>query len=484
MRSRLGVLALASALSACVVGPKYNPPVMPVPPAFERLTPGLDPAEPVARFWTRFDDALLNRLMERALTDNHDVRLAVARLHEARALRKETRFDRWPTVEAGGGYTKSKLSADQSPGSSASERRSALYDAGFDATWELDLFGRVRRAVEARSAAAQAAEFDVRAVQVSVAGELAATYFELRGLQGQLAVLRRNLENQRATLDMTRARLDAGRGTEFDAERARAQVELTAAGIPLLEASASAAAHRLAVLTGQMPGALLAELQPASELPAWPDVTAIGSPETLLRRRPDVQAAERRLASQTALVGVAVADLFPRVAFSASLGRSASDVGDLDDNAASTYRFGPSITWPALNLGRVKARVRASRARTDQALAFYEQTVLRAIEETENALVTSQRARERAEHLAQAAQASERAAELARLRFEGGVSDFLQVLDAERTLLEAQDRTAASRTAATTALVAVYKALAGGWASAEAGSAAPAATSTSAGDRP
>ncbi len=469
MRNRLGVMALASAFSACVVGPKYNPPVMPVPPAFETQgQPGLEPAEPLARFWTRFDDALLNGLMERTLQANHDVRLAMARLQEARALRKETRFDRWPTVEAGGGYTKSKQSTDQSPGSSASERRSALYDAGFDATWELDLFGRVRRAVEARTAAAQAAEFDVRAVQVSIAGELARTYFELRGVQGQLDVLRRNLENQRATFGMTQARLDAGRGTEFDAARARAQVELTAASIPLLEAAAATAAHRIAVLTGQLPSALLAQLRPATGLPAWPDVTAIGSPEALLRRRPDVQAAERRLASQTALVGVAVADLFPRVAFSASLGRSASDVGDLSDSDASTYRFGPSITWPALNLGRVKARVRASRARTDQVLALYEQTVLGAIEETENALVASLRARERAEHLEQAAQASERAAELARLRFEGGVSDFLQVLDAERTLLEAQDRLAASRTAATTALVAVYKALAGGWAEVDA----------------
>lgn len=465
MRKGLGVSIVALAVSGCVVGPRYNPPVMPAPPAFaSQAQPGLDPAEPLARFWTRFDDALLNRLMEAALAANHDVRLAAARLQEARALRRETRFDRWPTVEAGAGYTKSKQSTDQSPGSSESERRSALYDAGFDATWELDLFGRVRRAVEARTAASQAAEFDLRAVQVSVVGELARTYFELRGLQGQLAVLRRNLENQRATLDMTHARLEAGRGTEFDAERARAQVELTAASIPGLEAAAATAAHRVAVLTGQLPAALLAELQPAVELPAWPEVTTIGSPETLLRRRPDVQAAERRLASQTALVGVAVADLFPRVAFSASVGRSADDIGALDGSDASRYRFGPSITWPALNLGRVRARVRASRARTDQALAFYEQTVLQAIEETENALVTSLRARERAEHLALAAQASERAAELARLRFEGGVSDFLQVLDAERTLLEAQDRLAASRTAATTALVAVYKALAGGWA--------------------
>ncbi len=458
------MIALAVSAAGCVVGPRYKPPQTSVDPTFTQANAGgYAVGEPVGPFWTVFADARLAKLIDEALTANHDVRIAAARLREARALRRESKFDRWPTTAVSGGYTRAKVSEGQAPGLDEDARTTGLYDVGFDAGWELDLFGRVRRAVDARTAAAEAAAFDARAVQVSVSAEIARSYFELRSFQRQLDVARQNAENQRQTLDITQVRLDAGRGTALDTERARAQLSSTLATIPSLEAAIAASAHRIAVLTGRQPAALVADLTQAADVPTLPATVDVGSPETLLRRRPDIQSAERILAAQTALVGVAVADLFPKVTFSARLGVNGETPADAFGSGGAAYAFGPSITWPAFNLGRVRARIRASEARADETLARYEQTVLLAIEEVETSLVAFERARARREQLIEAAQASERAADLARVRFEGGLSDFLQVLDAERTRLAAQDLVARSLAETSTSLVAVYKALGGGW---------------------
>lgn len=458
----LTLAAAASLLTACAVGPDYRPPETPVAVAFGAQA-GYAAAEPVAEFWRGFDDPQLGRLVEGALAANTDLRAAVARVEQARAIARLSRHDLLPSVTAGAGYTETRASAVQAPGVPREQRDGEFHEAGLDAFWELDLFGRVRRGVEASRADAQALAADLRALQVSVAAEVARAYFELRGLQEQLRVARVNADNQAASLDLVQARLDAGRGTDFDVARARGQLEFTRSRIPALEAALQATAHRLAVLNGREPAGLLAELAGARPLPALPESVAVGTPAELLRRRPDILGAERRLAAATARIGVATADLFPRVTFNGTLGVAAADLGDLFTRDSQAYAFGPAIGWAFLDLGRVRARIAASDAGAGAQLALYEGTVLRALEESENALIGYAHARQEAGHLAESAAANTRAAALARLRFEGGAADFLHVLDAERSRLDAEDRLAQSQTRTATALVAVYKAVSGGW---------------------
>ena len=304
---------------------------------------------------------------------------------------------------------------------------------------------------------------DLAALQVSVVAELAQAYFELRGRQAQLAVARGNAENQRSSSELVGTWLEAGRGTELDTARADAQLESTLARIPALEAEVAATMHRIAVLTGRAPDALVAELKAAQPLPMLQDPVAAGLPADLLRRRPDVAAAEHRLEAATARIGVATADLFPRFTLGGLIGSQAASSGDLFERDSETRFLALGVDWSFLDVGRVRARLAAAEAGADEHLARYQQTVLRALEETETALARYRHARSEHTHLSAAALASARGAELARLRFEGGLVDFLQVLDAERTRLEAEDRLAQSQARTANALVAVYRALAGGW---------------------
>jgi outer membrane protein, multidrug efflux system len=315
--------------------------------------------------------------------------------------------------------------------------------------------------VQARGALVGAAEEDLRNIRVSLAAELARFYFELRGAQDQLAVAQRNGENQRRTLELTRQRLDAGRGTAFDTERAQAQLSTTLATIPGLESQVAAAQYRLGVLVGRPPAEVARELEQAAPLPTLPVTVAVASPDSLIRRRPDVSSAERRVAAEHSFVGAARAEYFPRLDLGGTAGFTSADFGDLGGDGTFRYTVGPVITWPLLNLGRVKARVDQASALEAEARAQYNQTVLLALEEVEATLVSYRTSLSRVERLGEAAQASARASELARLRFTGGVADFLQVLDAERTQLEAEDQLARSRTEASTAYAALYKALGG-----------------------
>jgi multidrug efflux system outer membrane protein len=278
-----------------------------------------------------------------------------------------------------------------------------------------------------------------------------------------LAVARKNAENQTQTLEITRIRLENGRGTELDTSRAQAQLDSTRAIIPPIESAIFRAIHRLGVLTGQLPDALTKELEQPVQMPKIPELIQIGNPEELLRRRSDIRIAERTLAAATALVGVATADLFPRVTFVGTISLEASTLSGLGAAGSDTYSAGPRISWAALDLGRVYARIKAADASAEASLAQYEQTVLNALEETENALVNYNRERARRALLTTAAKASERAHQLAHLRFQEGVTDFLTVLDTEQRLLQDQDRLAQSETATATALAALYKALGGGW---------------------
>jgi multidrug efflux system outer membrane protein len=454
----------AAGLAGCAAGPDYRAPEPEAGPAFVHAgADGFKPGGIDSLWWRRFDDPLLAELVELTVKNNRDLKVAEANLREARALFLEAGLELLPTVTAQARHTDQKRSLDALNRRTFAPPGLSLYNIGFDATWEIDIFGRLRRNVEARGADIETVEADRRDLIVSLIAEVARNYFELRGHQNQMAVARRNAENQAHTLELTQVRLDAGVGTELDTARAKAQLDTTLATIPPIEAQIFQAIHRLGVLTGQPPAALSRTLSDPRPLPPPPDLVKIGNPTELLRRRPDLRAAERSLAAATALIGVATADLYPRVVFNGSVSLESRTLGGLGATGSDAYSFGPRITWAFLDLGQVRARIRAADARAEASLAQFEQAVLTALEETENALVNYSRQRARTALLASAADASEKAHQLAHLRFEDGVADFLTVLDAERRLLEDQRQLAQSRTATATTLVALYKALGGGW---------------------
>src|SRR5882757_4302549 len=458
------VVGAAAALSACAVGPNYHRPVTPVPPQFANLgQPGFNGADVEAKFWTLFNDPKLDKLVNDALAANKDLQRARANLRASRAARRLAGFDLFPTVTAAGSYSHARESRNQLPAFISEDRTLDSVDVGFDAFWELDFFGRVRRGIQAARAEEQASVASLRDAQVTVTAEVARNYFVLRGLQEQLAVAVRNADNQTQTLRVTQARLEAGRGTELDSARAEAQLKTTLASIPLLESSIATTIYRLSVLTGRLPDALTTDLQVAEPLRELPALNAVGDPATLLRRRPDIRVAERSLAASTARIGVAIGDLFPKVTFTGSIGYNAATFRGIGKTGSDTYSVGPGISWAAFDLGRVGARIKIAHAQADADLAAYEASVLGALEETEGALVTYGRAQSRRDLLTQAATASERASDLARQRFQGGLTDFVNVLEAERDALSVQDSLAQSRTQTATSLVAVYKALGGGW---------------------
>jgi outer membrane protein, multidrug efflux system len=469
-------ICLTFLLNACASTAAYRSPEVRIPTAFrERLDSLAPPAHPstnavpvaaadtavVGEYWRSLGDTTLIRLLQEALGANLDVRVAEARIRGARASRLEASLDFVPTVTAAAGYTRQRIAGASFPIGGGGFPDQDIWDAGFDASWELDVFGRIRRGVQARGALVGAAEEDLRNVRVSLAAELARVYFELRGAQEQLAVAQRNGVNQRRTLELTRERLEGGRGTAFDTERAQAQLSLTLASIPPLEASVAAAQYRLGVLVGRPPAAVAGELDSIAPMPPMPATVAVSAPDTLIRGRPDVAAAERRVAAEHAFVGAATADYLPRLNVGGSAGFTSDELGDLGGDGTFRYAVGPFVTWPFLNLGRVKARAELARSLEAEARAQYDQTVLQALEDVESSLVVYRTALGRVQQVREAAEASARAADLARLRFTGGVADFLQVLDAERTQLETENQLAQARTGASTAYAALYKALGG-----------------------
>lgn len=461
---RKWAVAAVILLTGCAVGPNYRRPDTPLDSHFANAgEPGFAQSDTVEQYWTSFSDPVLNDLVADALAHNKDLSAAEANLRAARAVRRLAGFDQFPTVNLAASYTHNLDSQEQLPGVDMHDREFDAAQAGFDGLWELDLFGRVRRNVEAARADVGAAAATLQDARVSVIAEVARDYFILRGLQDQLALTQRNADNQFSSLKLTRTRLEAGRGNELDTSRAEAQWQTTVASIPSLQSTIATTSYRLSVLTGRQPTALSANLSSMAPLPALPPLNAIGTPEQLLRRRPDVRVAERRLAGATARVGVAVGDLFPKVTLVGQVGYFAPTFGDFGQSEARFFSVGPSISWAAFDIGRVRARIGSAKAQTDAALAAYEGAVLGALEDTEGALISYGRAQSRRDALQVAATASDKASDLARKRFEGGLIDFLEVLDAERTALSAELLLSQSRTDAATSLIAVYKALGAGW---------------------
>jgi len=426
----------------------------------------------LAQWWSTFNDPLLTTLISRAVASNLDLRLAVARIREARAVRGVVAPDSQPQVAASGAYTRIRrstntivLPTDPASASLANlfERDSDLFQIGFDARWELDLFGGVRRAVEAAQADIDAALAEHQTVLVSLLGEVARNYLELRGAQAQLAITRDNLAAQQDTLNLSRVRFQAGLSNELDVVRAEAQVATTVSQLPALESQARQTIHRLGVLLGQEPGSLSAELASTAPLPPPAPEIAVGLPVDLLQRRPDIRHAERALAAATARVGVATADLYPRLALTGILGLQSMQLSDLPQTASQFWAFAPSIRWPIFDAGRIRANIHVQDARQEQALVRYEQTVLTALEDVENALAAYSQEQVRQRSLAAAVEAQRHAVALANELYTKGLSDFLNVLDAQRSLLAAESQRVQSNTALSSHVVALYKALGGGW---------------------
>ena len=432
MRKSIVLLAALAWLSGCAVGPDYQPVEPDAPERFLEAPQASAGSADEQRFWAGFEDPMLAGLIQQTLDANRDLRAALARYQRAEALLRGSRAEQLPSVGVSASAAEQHLADVERTPPGAGDDRVELYQAAAGLSWELDLFG-----------------------------QLATSYFELRGLQQQLLVARSNVDNQRQSLEIVRSRVNAGRGTAFDEVRAIAQLEATRAVIPDLQAAVRGRMFRIAVLTGQNPAALVDELAPPAPLPESLPVIPVGSPGEVLRRRPDIRAAERRLAAASARIGVATADLFPSFSLDALIGSVASDSGDLFSAGAESRRVALGVDWTFLDFGRVRSRIDAADADSRAALANYEQTVLLALEETETQLVRYARSRERSERLGAATDAAGEAAELARTRYRQGFIGFFEVLAAEQELIDTRDALIESRTAETLAMVNIYRALAG-----------------------
>ncbi|WP_116799691.1 efflux transporter outer membrane subunit [Pseudomonas syringae] len=450
---------LVMALAACAVGPDYQAPVT-APAKLASAAQGNYDRSKVDRvWWQQFEDPTLNKLVARSLDGNRDLRVAFARLKSARAIRDDVANDVMPVVTS---RASSDIGKGQQPGITERRVNSERYDLGLDMAWEVDLFGRIQRQLEASDADQDAAEANLYQLQVTLIAEVVDAYGQLRGAQLREAIARDNLKNQQSSQDVTTQLRDAGVGNELDVVRAEARLAAVEATVPQLQAEQARQRNRIATLLGERPENLSVDLSP-SKLPALAKALPIGDPTQVLRNRPDIRAAERQLAASTARIGVATADLFPRVSLSGFLGFTAGRGSQIGSSAARAWSLGPSITWAAFDLGSVRAQIRSADADAEGALANYEQQVLLALEESENAFSDYDKRQQRLVSLMRQSDASRSAARLASVQYREGTADFLVLLDAERERLAAEDAQAQAEIELYRGIVAIYKALGGGW---------------------
>lgn len=445
------------------MGPQYTPPQLTPPERWTRVDDArFDSTRraELAEWWRQLHDPALSALVEAALTANYDLKRALASVREARARRLLASAEYFPTLSLS--VDASRAKAGRRTGGSGGGT-SELYSAGFDASWEPDVFGGVRRGVEAAQADLEASEASFDDARVSLTAEVALNYVELRAFQARLGIARVNLDTQTETFRITEWRAQAGLVGALDVEQARASLEQTRAQIPILETGRVQAEHRLAVLIGQAPAALAEQLAIPAAIPSTPDRVAIGIPADTLRQRPDVRVAERRLAAQTARIGQSEAARYPSLALSGSIGLEAFTLSGLGASGAAAQTIAARIAQVIFDAGRLREQVEIQSALAAQALAAYEGAVLTALEDVENALVALARSRERAAALRTAADAARNAALLARQRYESGLIDFLTVLDTQRTVLSIEDNLASTEADSASALIQLYKALGGGW---------------------
>lgn len=445
-----------------MVGENYRPPDIILPSRWSAAASDLRvPAKTdqrLAHWWTQLADPQLDGLIERALGNNLDLKLAQARLRQARASRQLAVAGSLPTVSASGGASRSKSSE-----AVAAQGPRTLYEAGFDAAWELDLFGGKRRGIEAATADLAASQADLDDVRVSLVAEIARNYVELRAFQRRVAIARDNLASQDETLQITEWRYQAGLARASEVEQARTSREQTRASIPDLQVSLAAAEHRIAVLLGRNPGELQEQLAATKELPSVPASVATGIPADVLRQRPDLIAAERTLAAETARIGQKLAQRFPSLTLSGSFGWQAYSLGALGGAGSIARALGATLAATLFDGGRLRSEVEIQSAVQEQALQSYQSSVLSALEEVENALTGYAAARERVDARRAAAESARTAAELSRNLYQSGLADFQQVLETQRTQLSAEDALALADATLRTTLITLYKALGGGW---------------------
>ena len=452
------------AFSGCMVGPNYERPVVEVPDVWQEAATAkvTDGEAPLQTWWTVFDDPKLTDLIDRAQASNLDLQQAIWRIQESRALRGVAKGGLLPGVQGTGDASREDPSENQVIIEEFADPQNN-FSLGVDATWELDVFGRVRRTIEVADARLGASVEDYRDVLVTLLADVAFNYLELRTLQLRLNYAAANVLAQRETLQITVDRFDAGLVSQLDITQAESNLASTEARIPPLRAGQTAALNRLAVLLGASPGVLDGELNAPDDIPVPPDEVTIGLPAELLRQRPDVRRAERQLAAATAQIGVETANLYPRFSLFGFLGIGATDIGDLFSTSSGTWGIGLPIRWNIWQGGRIRSSIKATEARTEQALLFYEQSVLLALEEVENTMVAYEQERLRRDKLVEATDASERSVELVRTQYMAGLTNFQNVLDTQRSLFNQQDQLAASEGELVQNLVALYKSVGGGW---------------------
>jgi len=422
------------------------------------LTADLPKPETLAQWWRALNDAELSNLEERAVKGNLDLKKALSRIHEARALRGISKAGLFPTLDASASATNFRTSE-----SSSSFEENKLYSAGFDAGWELDVFGGVRRSVEAAQANLEATLEDLYDVLVSLLAEVALNYVEVRTFQTALTVTETNITSQEETYELNRSRYQAGIINELAVQQSLYNLERTRSLIPAMETGLEAAKNRLAVLLGEKPGAVHGELAERKPIPVPPVTVAVGVPAETMRHRPDIRRAERNLAAQTARIGVATADLYPKFRLLGTVGLESISTGNLFTGHSRTWSISPGVSWNIFHGGAIRQNIKVHSARQEQALIQYESAVLKAQEEVENVLVAYAKEQRRRESLAAATSAAQTAVGLAQDQYKVGLVDFSNVLDAQRSLLSFQDQLAQSDGAVTSNLVRLYKALGGGW---------------------
>jgi outer membrane protein, multidrug efflux system len=457
-------------LAGCAVGPNYKRPQVAVPQQWTVAPARGTSTKPAAKdeWWASFQDPELNSLIERAVSRNLDLKLALERVQEARAARGIARSGYFPSVDAAASSTRNRQRVIAAP---SGQRTSPAFvpieynnfQGALGASWELDVFGGIRRGVRAATADVVAAEENRRDVLVILLGDVGRAYAQLRGFQRRLEIANKNIKTQQDTLDLTTARAKAGLATELDVSRAAAQLESTKAVVPTLLSGIDISIHRLSVLLGEEPGALRSELEKTKAIPsAGPDVE-VGLPSDLLKRRPDIRRAEAQLAAATARIGEAKADLFPRFVLTGTAGRQATQLHDLTLGAGNFFSAGPGISLPLFTGGRIRSNIAVQTSRQRQALISYRSAILNALEEVQDALVNYSQEQERRDRLNQAVQQSQLAVDLATDQYRAGLVDFLSVLEAQRELYANEDQLVQSQASVTTNLIALFRALGGGW---------------------
>jgi NodT family efflux transporter outer membrane factor (OMF) lipoprotein len=456
-------------LQSCAVGPDYKKPDYAVPDFWQvRLVDGLATGEaPLATWWQTLNDPILNSLMERAVDGNLDLKEAYGRIKEARAIRGITTGERWPDVNADGKAGRNRVSEDFAPlgvdrDGTPGSQSDWVRGGNVNANWEIDFWGRVSRSIASADADFQASIEDYRDALVILYAEIAANYVELRTLQERINVTELNVATQRGTLGITQARFKAEITSELDVRQAELNLARTESRIPVLRQLAAQAIHRLGVLTGGFPGELYAELTPQRPIPQPPPEVLMGVPTDAMRQRPDVRAAERRLAARTERIGIATADLYPTFFLLGDFGYLGVR-GDLLDGSRKMYSYGPALRWNIFDGGRVRNRIKAEDARTEQALARYENTVLQALEDVENAAVAYTEEHQRRDMLHRSVVAAQKSVHLVSVQYKTGLTDFQNVLDMERSLTEQADLYVDSVGRVTQDLILIYRALGGGW---------------------